>query len=164
MITVAVDYNPRLTRGEQNLLALPNRLANLRPVMVGSVAPAVNRMLIRHWESKGAAFGHRWAPWAPSTLRKRTAKGNAEKGILRDTDHLFKTLIRARSGDDRLKVIRGGLRLQINTREAKAVYHQVGTQYMPERQVIPDPLPKSFRDEVRTIIRKFILSGRVERD
>lgn len=164
MITVAVDYNPRLTRGEQNLLALPNRLANLRPVMVGAIAPAANRMLIRHWESKGAAFGRRWAPWAPSTLRKRLAKGNVEKGILRDTDHLFKTLIRARSGDDRLKVIKGGLRLQLNTREAKALYHQVGTQFMPERQVIPDPLPRSFKQEVNAILRKFVLSGRVERD
>ncbi len=164
MITVAVDYSPRLSRGEQNLLALPNRLANLRPVMIGAIAPAANRMLIRHWESKGAAFGHSWAPWAESTLRKRLAKGNAEKGILRDTDHLFKTIIRARSGDDRLKVIKGGLRLQLNTREFKAVYHQVGTQYMPERQVIPDPLPQSFTNEVRTILRKFILSGRVELD
>ncbi len=164
MITVAVNYNPRLTRGEQNLLAIPNRLANLRPVMVGAIAPAANRMLARHWESKGAAFGHKWATWAPSTLRKRLAKGNAEKGILRDTDHLYKTIIRVRSGDDRLRVIQGGLRLQLNTREAKAVYHQVGTQFMPERQVIPDPLPKSFRSEVRALLRKFILSGRVERD
>jgi hypothetical protein len=163
MIEVSVKYSPKLSKGEQQLLLLPNRLANLRSVMIGAVAPAANRMLKRHWDSKGAAFGHEWAEWAESTLRKRIKKGNVAKGILRDTDHLFKVLFRARSGDDRLKVIRGGLRLSLNIRERKALYHQVGTQFMPERQVIPDPLPVSFGREVRAIVRDFVLSGRVTR-
>lgn len=161
MIRIEVNYNPRLTRGEQQLLELPNRLRNLRRVMTDVVAPEANRMLKKHWDTKGAAFGHRWAPWAPSTLAARIRKGNASMGILRDTDHLFRTLFRARSTDDRLKVVRGGLRLQLNIGVPYGIFHQVGTSNMPERQVIPDPLPRSFVRTVRALIKDFILTGRV---
>lgn len=162
MIRVEVNYNPRLGKGEQQLLLLPNRLQNLRLVMKQGIVPAFNKMLQRHWDSKGVAFGHKWAQWAPSTLAKRTRKGNASKGLLRDTDHLYKVLFRARTGDDRLKVVGGTLRFQANTREFKAAYHQFGTEHMPIRQVIPDPLPPAFRTTVRDIVREFILSGRIK--
>lgn len=164
MIYVAVDYSPRLSRGEQNLLQLPNRLAQLRPLMRRGVAPRVNRMLLRHWESKGAAFGHRWAPWAASTLRKRRRKGNEGKGILRDTDHLFKAVFRERTTDNRLRAIKGGLKLSLDIRVPRALYHQVGTMHMPERQVIPDPLPRPFKTEIRGVVRLYILTGRIDND
>jgi hypothetical protein len=160
MIIVAVDYNPRLTKGEQALLVLPNRMKNLRPVMIASIAPAVNKMLKRHWDTLGKAFGHPWAPWAESTLRQRIKKGNAGKGLMRDSDHLFKTLFQSRVADNRLRSIRGGLRLQLNTSVPYAVYHQVGTSFMPERQVIPDPLPPTFIRQVRALLREFLLTGR----
>lgn len=163
MIAVKVDYNPRLTKGEQAILQIPNRIANLRPVMRTSIAPAANRMFQRHFASKGAAFGHPWAPWSVETLRRRLAKGNASKGILLDTDHLFRALTRRRETDSRLSVVAGRLRLQLNIAVPYAVFHQVGTQFMPERQVIPDPLPRSFTSEVRAIIKDFILTGRVRR-
>lgn len=161
MIRVEVNYNPRLSPGEKTLLQLPNRMKNLRVFMKNIVVPeAVDPMLKKHWDSKGAAFGHPWAPWAPSTRAARIRKGNAAKGILRDTDHLFKTLFRARVTDDRLKVVSGGLRLQLNTGVPYAIFHQVGTSRMPERQVIPDPLPRSFITTVRGLLREYILTGR----
>jgi hypothetical protein len=160
-IRVAVDYNPRLTRGELALLALPNRMKNLRPFMIRVLAPAINRMLKRHWDTKGAAFGHPWAPWAESTLLRRIKKGNVAKGILRDTDHLFTTLFRERTTDSRLRTVRNGLRLQLNTGVPYAIFHQVGTQHMPERQVIPDPFPNSFIKSTRALLRDWILTGRV---
>jgi hypothetical protein len=156
MIRVQVNYNPRLTRVEKKLLALPARLNNLRGLMKQEIAPAFNRMLLRHWESKGAAFGHRWAPLAASTIAAKTRKGTVSKGILRDSDHLFKTLFRERSTDSRLQVVAGGLRFQGNVGVPYALYHQVGTEFMPERQVIPDPLPRSFREEVRRIILAYV--------
>lgn len=160
MISVAINYNPRLSAEEQRLLALPNRLRNLRAFMINDVAPRANAMLRKHWESKGAAFGHRWAPWAPSTRRARLRKGNAWKGLLRDTDHLYTTLLQRRVTDDRLKVIKGGLRLQLNTKVPYAIYHQVGTRFMPERQIIPSPLPPSFTRGVRGDLHTFLLTGR----
>lgn len=162
LIRVEVNYKPRLTRGEQALLALPGRLRGLRRLMIQGIAPAVNRMLKRHWDSKGAAFGHAWAPWAPSTLAARIRKGNASKGLLRDTDHLFRVLFRVRSTDDRLKVVAGGLRLQLNTGVPYGIFHQVGTSTMPERQIIPDPLPGSFVRTVRDIVRVYMLTGKIQ--
>jgi hypothetical protein len=159
-IRVEVNYSPRLSPAEQLLLSLPNRMRNLRPFMIGSLAPAANRMLKRHWDTKGAAFGHAWAPWAPSTLAARIRKGNAAKGILRDTDHLYKTLFRARATDNRLRVIRNGLRLQLNVGVPFAIFHQLGTSFMPERQVIPDPLPNSFIRQARHLLKQFLLTGR----
>lgn len=163
MIYVSVDYNVQLSRGEQSLMELPNRLANLRPVMLGAIAPRVQAMLKKHWESKGAAFGHKWAPWSESTARKRAKKGNVASGILVDTGHLFKVLVRDRITDNRLRSVPGGLKLALDTRVPRAVFHQVGTQFMPERQVIPDPLPVSFRREVKDVLRAYVLTGRVQR-
>jgi hypothetical protein len=160
-IRVAIDYNPRLTKDEKTLLALPDRLRNLRPFMIGAVAPAANRMLMKHWESKGAAFGHDWAPLAASTIRAKKRKGTFDKGILRDTDHLFKTLFRERDTDSRLRTVAGGLRLQLNVGVPYAVFHQVGTQFMPERQVIPVPFPRSFITEIRAMIRTYLYTGEV---
>jgi hypothetical protein len=161
-LRVEVNYNPRLTRGEQALLELPARLRGLRRLMIQGVAPVVNKMLKRHWDSKGAAFGHAWAPWAPSTLAARIRKGNASKGLMRDTDHLFRVLFRARSTDDRLKIVAGGLRLQLNTGVPYGIFHQLGTSNMPERQIIPDPLPRSFVRTVRDVVRVYILTGKIQ--
>lgn len=157
-LRVSLDYNPRLTPAERKLLALPSRLKNLRPLMQRGIAPAVNRMLQRHWDSKG---GHTWAPLAASTIRAKKRKGTLDKGILRDTDHLFKALFRARDTDSRLRTIPGGLRLSLNTGIPYAVYHQVGTSRMPERQVIPSPFPRPFLTEIRSIIREFLETGEV---
>lgn len=160
MIRVEVEYTPRLTRGEQALLQLPNRLRNLPVVMKNQVAPATERMLKRHWTSKGAAFGHQWAPWAPETLRKRLRKGNTAKGILRDTDHLFKAAFRGVKAKGLVSVQGKNVLFKYSISDPKAIYHQVGTQYMPERLVVPYPLPDGFKKEVRTIIRDFIRGGR----
>lgn len=164
MIRVTVNYNPRLTQGEKELLALPNRLRNLRPLMQESIAPAFNRMLAEHWRTEGAAFGHPWAPLQPSTLAAKARHGTVGLGILHDTNHLFRTLFADRANDSRLRKIAGGLRFQANVGVPYAIYHQVGTSYMAERQVIPDPLPDSFKREVRNLIRQFILSGKVGGD
>lgn len=159
LIRVEVQYRPRLSEAERILLSIPKVLKNLRPLMQRVIAPRVNVMLRRHWETKGAAYGHPWAPWARSTLLDRLRKGNASKGLMRDTDHLFETLLRDRPTDDRLRVIQGGLRLALNTRVPYAVFHQVGTRFMPERQVIPYPLPPVFLRGVREAIRFYLISG-----
>lgn len=155
-LRVNVEYEPTLTKAEQIVLKLPNKLANLRPFMINNVAPAVNRMLLRHWESNGAAFGRRWAPWKPATRAKRIAKGNEGKGLLRDTDHLFKTLFRSRPTDSRLRKIKDGLRLSLNLGVRYAIFHQEGTEFMAERQVIPDPLPRVFMKEVRVLFSEYL--------
>ncbi len=159
LIRVEVEAVVRVSKSIQQLNELPERLKNLRPVMVGAVAPLANQMLLRHWESKGAAFGHTWAPLAPSTIATRARKGTLAKGILRDTDHLFRAIFRERAADSRLSSAPGGYRLRLDTRIPYAIYHQVGTSNMPDRQVIPDPLPRSFVQDVKKVVREYLLTG-----
>jgi hypothetical protein len=161
LIRVEVSLTRKLTKAEELLAQLPNRLANLRPLMQNVIAPEVNNMLLKWWNSKGRAYGRGgWPEWAEATLAKRTRKGNVSKGILRDTDHLFKTLFRARSADSRLRLVPGGIRLALNVGVRYAIFHQLGTENMPARQVIPDPLPGVFIKRIRSLVKEFILTGK----
>jgi hypothetical protein len=159
LIVTQIEAPIRLTKGEQALLALPNRLKNLPRLMKEGIAPAMNRMQMLHWQTEGRRFDHPWAPLEPATIRKKRRKGTLDRGILHDTEHLFKAVFRARASDDRLKQIPGGFRLLANTKIFYAIFHQVGTQFMAERQVIPNPLPQSFVKECRNIIRVYLLTG-----
>lgn len=156
LLAVELEWTPTLTAAERRLLALPEKLQNLRPLMKEQIWPVTREMLERHWSTKGAAFGHRWAPWADSTRARRVAQGNAAKGLLRDTDNLFRKIFRERAVDTRLQEVRGGLRLRLDSRVRYAVYHQVGTSFMPERQIIPYPFPRNFIIAIRKIIKAYL--------
>jgi hypothetical protein len=101
-IRVEVNYRPRLSPSEKLLLALGDRVKNLRPLMTGEIAPAANRMLLRWWESNGNGT---WAPLAPSTIKAKIRKGTFGRGTLRDTLHLFRTLFQERTADSRLRTV-----------------------------------------------------------
>lgn len=159
LIRVDVDYKPKLTKGELLLLAMPSRLRNLRPLMIRGIAPEFVKMITRHFQTAGRAFGHPWAPLMPATIRKKRKKGTLSRGILRDTGNLFDRLVAMRQADNRLRPIPGGLLFQANTSVKYAIFHQVGTQFMADRQVIPDPLPPSFISRIRAIIHDYILTG-----
>lgn len=168
MLSPEITYTPRITPALENLRALPGRLRDLRPLMTQAIVPAALEMLRRHWDSKGAAFGHPWAPLAPSTLLDRIRKGTAAKGPLRDTDNLFLALFASVSSSQALQQVAGGIRLSLGLaanadplERLKALFHQHGTSRMPARQVIPSPLPRSFRDVVRAMVLDWLATGRL---
>jgi hypothetical protein len=99
-------------------------------------------------------------PPAYTDARKVSELEYAVALILRDTDHLFKTLFRARSADSRLRLVPGGIRLALNVGVRYAIFHQLGTENMPVRQVIPDPLPGVFIKRIRSLVKEFILTGK----
>lgn len=158
MLTVSVSYTPRLSEAEQALLELPGRLRNLEPVVSQAIAPAADAMLRRHWETQGRAFGHPWKPLAPSTLAERIRKGTANKGPLRDTDTLFRAVFS--SAARRIARTATGVRLSLMPDDPKWMFHQLGTRRMPQRQVIPQPLPRTFRDVCREFVRDYVRTGR----
>ena len=163
MIAVTVTTRLQPGKAEQQLLAVPNRLRHLDAFARFALAPLVTDVVKRHWESKGAAFGHPWAPWAASTLAARLRKGNAQLGILRDTGHLFAAVLRAAESPT-VTPTTSGARLEITLGpddDPKAIFHQLGTSRMPARQVLPDPLPRSLRDTARELLRDFVLTGQL---
>jgi hypothetical protein len=161
LIVTEVVAPLKLTKGELALAQLPIRLRGLDRLMKDGIAPAANRMLMLHWQSEGRRFDHPWAPLMESTIERKRRKGTLDKGILHDTDHLFKAIFAARTSDSRLKTIPGGFRLAMNTRIFYAVFHQVGTEFMTDRQVVPDPLPRSFVRECKDIVRVYLLTGEI---
>jgi hypothetical protein len=168
VLTPEITYTPRISPALAQLRGLSARLRDLRPLAEQSIVPAAIAMLRRHWDSKGAAFGHAWAPLAPSTMAARIRKGTAAKGPLRDTDSLFLALFRSVSSPNSVRSINGGVRVALGLDEgvdpidrAKARWHQKGTARMPARQVIPSPLPRSFRDLVRALAIDYVTTGRV---
>jgi hypothetical protein len=157
LLRTTVDFFPRLSAGEKRIAQMLDNVRDLRPLMIRQIAPLTLAMLKRHWDSKGAAFGHKWAPWAKSTAAARERKGNVALGLLRDTDHLYEAIFRTRSTDSRLKNIAGGLRFQLNTQIPYGIFHQLGTKRMPARQIFPQPMPLSFRQDIRGVVRAYIL-------
>lgn len=157
MIIVQLETSIPFTSNQRRIIALPNRLRNLELVARKEILPLLVSTIRRHWDTKGGAFGQKWAGWAVSTYKKRLKRGNTDKGLLRDTDNLSKALFRERSNDQRVKVTEDGVEITMNTRVPYAVFHQVGTSLMPERQVFPEPMPESFKREVRAILRARIL-------
>jgi hypothetical protein len=169
-LTGAVTYSPRATPKEQQLLGLRDRIARLDVLMEQGIAPETADMMMRHWETKGAAFGHPWADWKPSTLRARIRKGNVADGILWDEGDLHDSLFESIRSARRLTRVRTGLRLSLVPDDAeqrrKFGFHMRGVKrggriVMPIRQPVPSPLPRSFRDRVRAITRDFMLTGRI---
>lgn len=152
-----VRYTPRLSPGEVALANLTNRLSQdgLRTLMRDEIAPAANRMLLRWWSTEGNGS---WAPLRPSTVASKIRKGTYDKGTLHDTDHLFKVLFRERSTDSRLTTTSRGVRLSLGTDVPYAKFLQLGTLRMVPRQVIPDPLPRSFQEECKALIRAYLLA------
>jgi len=161
-IRVSVAFDINLTRTEKKIAELPNRLRDLRPLMEDGIRPATDAMLRRHWESKGAAFRHKWAGLAPETIRKRLRHGTLSKGILRDSDHLFREIFRA-AGAGRVVARSDRITLEVSVKEKKAMLHQRGTLHMPARQVIPEPLPTTFRRLVTRMVREYLRTGNVSR-
>lgn len=165
MIRVNVTHTRNLTKKELALRQLPNRLAvpALRAFMKKVLVPEVDRMMLRHWSTKGRAYGHTWPELADETIRKRTDKGTIHKGILVDTEHLFKTIFKERLKDSRLRAVSGGVRLALNVGVRYAKFHQYGdpAKNLPIRQVVPDPLPPSFVRTIRALIRAYILTGKM---
>lgn len=158
---VAVNFFPRLTRGEQEIANLLDNVADFRPLMRFVVAPMTLAMLKRHWDTKGSAFNQKWAAWKPATLRARRRKGNVALGLLRDTDHLFGAIFADRPTDSRLRNIAGGLRFQLNTQVPYAPFLHFGTRFMVARHVVPSPMPEAFRRKLRATIREYLLNKRI---
>jgi hypothetical protein len=156
---LSVVFTAELTPAERAMAALPERLKQLPDFMARGVAPLADRMLRRHWDSKGAAFGHPWAPLAESTLRSKMRRGTASKGILRDSDDLLRAMFSASTR--RVTPFANGARLRITPPEPiYALFHQLGTARMPARQVVPIPFPNSFIAQVKTAVRAFLFTGR----
>ena len=162
MFRIHVLYNPRLTDAEKRLLALPSRFNRLPDLMRGPVRDALNHMIREQFRTEGLAYGgEKWHELAKSTILAKLRAGVLGRGILVFTGKMRTALLRFRSDDSRLQSFSNTLKFDFNIGAKPYPYHHLGTIHMPQRQVIPSPVPDKFRREVRDIVRDFLATGRL---
>lgn len=151
------------------LNVIAGRFSNFIPVMGGRVDVAARRLIRRQFDTQGRASGR--GSWAPLTERYEAVREFPNKPLLRQTDALYRAL--TKRGDPNQELTLTPFRYALTVREgaqdsrgrnihARFVGHQLGVprSNLPARQMIPDPLPKTFITELRAIIKAYVLTGR----
>lgn len=127
-----------LARAIDELALLPRKVAlRAQPKLAG--------MIRQQFVSTVDPYGHRWAPIAAQTKRRRKARPNAQP--LTDTRRLRDgTSIAAQAGNRKGLVLRLGADY--------GYFHQVGTVRMPARRIWPQyGLPHAWRVVILEAIR-----------
>ncbi len=141
---------------------LAGRFEDYRPVLKGSVLKTLRRAEDLHFSTEGDIFGDPWPPLAPSTLEAKERLGFGNRPILVRTGALRSSLTSSR-GESIVRATR--FALLFGTSIDYAVFHQQpdgpGAGIIPERQVIPDPLPAEVLDELRDNLRNWLIEGRI---
>jgi len=150
--SVTVDIREALQRFD----VLQRSLRDFRPAFV-VIDKHVTTVFARQFASLGAFGGTLWAALRPSTIRARASVGRGRGGILRDTNRLWASLVKGR-GPESVRVI-GKDDYRRGTAVPYAQYHQSGTASMPQRQVIPDPMPRAVTQVWAKILARYIETG-----
>jgi phage gpG-like protein len=143
---------------------LAGRFEDYRPVLGGPILGTLREMVKIQFATEGDAFGSGWPELAPSTIRDREGKGygGAHPIMIREGRLLKSLTVRGAEGSiyttDRFSLLFG-------TRVAYADFHQQttgpGKGIIPERQLIPDPLPPVVLEDIRQSIRDYLIEGRI---
>ena len=145
------------------------RAADLTPAFAAGVDPYLTDQLETQFASEGAHLGEPWAPLAPATLAARTRNGHGRGGILRDTDALYNAFVNPFDS--------GAVRVVEPTTYARGVSipyypflhdgidttasHRGG---MPARPVVPYTMPDWMRDDIFSILARFVMTGAASPD
>jgi hypothetical protein len=161
MIELRTDLNitPALVKFQR----LAGRFTNFRPVLGGRVDVLARRLIRQQFQTQGRASGRgQWPALQPTYLLRRVLP---DKPILRQSDGLFEALTKKGHPDQEVVLEPNRYSLTIaegaDTR-ARFIGHQLGIpeSNVPVRQMIPDPLPKTFIDEVRRAVKSYVVEGR----
>lgn len=136
------------------------RARDLRPAFQ-VIDRSVGNFFRKQFESGGRYGGSAWRPLAPSTLRRRLSKvsnpGGNRGGVNRplwNTGGLKAALQEV--GGNSVRVIEPKF-YQRGTTLQRALYHQMGTRTIPQRPIIPDPLPRFLVADWENTLEKHLL-------
>ena len=158
-VRTELEITPALLRFER----IAGRFTNFIPVMGGRVDVAVRRFIRRVFDTEGRASGRgRWPRLSEEYVRRRAIPG---RPLLRQTDDLYNAL--TRRGDPNQELILERNRYSLSVSEAagrvraRFVGHQLGVpeSNVPARPMIPDPLPQTFINQMRQIVKSYIVHG-----
>lgn len=159
-LSVSLDVTPQVVRFER----IAGRFTDFRPVMGGRVDVAARRLVRRMFLTQGRAGGR--GQWPKLTDRYvRAQRVFPDRPILRQTDDLFDALTVRGHPNQELVLEKDRYSLSVaegaGKVRARFVGHQLGVpeSKVPVRQMIPDPLPKTFIAEIRKAVMSYIVRG-----
>lgn len=159
VINLSLEITPTLVRFQR----IAGRFSNFIPVLGGRVDVAARRLIRRMFQTQGRASGR--GQWPALTERYKAVRQFPEKPLLRQSDELFNALTVKGHQDQEVVLERDRYSITVADNagklRARFVGHQRGVpEYkVPVRQMIPDPLPKTFIEEVRKAVRAYIVRG-----
>ena len=130
---------------KKTLRELERKMGDLTPVMrhIGEELLSDWRLL---WKEEKDPYERKWADLSPSTKRQKRKRGGYQ--ILVDTGTLLNSFTVEAEKDS----------VRIGTAVPYAKYHQLGTEKMPQRMLLPDPerLPERNWESIREIIEEWL--------
>ncbi len=140
-LDVKVDFHEI----QKALDGIRSRVTNPRPMLnqIGQVIVEDIKRSIT--QTKASPDGTKWQPWSPSTLKARTKKGNAAKGLLWDSGKLV--------GSINYQIIGSHNTLQIGSNVYYAEYLNDGTEHMPARPFLG--ISSRAQQDINEVIRLY---------
>lgn len=141
-----VSIGPTLTLLER----MGARASHLRPVLDGPIANAIHGLFEKRFVTEGRYGGEKWAPLAQRTLGWRAQHHRSRMPILQFTRELWSSLVKRSSplgyriADDDSLVVGSSV--------DRAQWHQLGTDRMPARPIVPDEVPTADTEEWARLI------------
>lgn len=136
------EFRIRVTGDEEarrKLAQLQLFLDDLRPFWP-SLVPLFIGWMGDMFASEGGAGGREWAPLSPAYAVEKARTHPGKTILIRDGD-----LRRAASEPHRVPTPRT---LTLTIEDPKVGYHQEGTDRMPARPLIPDPIPAAWERDI----------------
>lgn len=157
-IEPTLEITPALIRFER----IAGRFSNFKPVLGGRVDVLARQLIRRQFLTQGRASGR--GQWARLTDRYKAVRVLPERPILRQSEGLFEALTQKGHPDQAVVLERNRYALSIKEgaeTRARFVGHQLGVpeSRVPARQMIPDPLPKTFIADVKRAVKAYIVRG-----
>ncbi len=164
VIETSLTITPGLIKFER----LAGRFSDFKPVLGGRVDVAARELIRQMFRTQGRAGPQgRWPALTPRYLRVRKLP---TRPMLRQSDALYDALTKKGHPNQQvvlevdqysLTVAEGAVDDKARSVRARFVGHQRGVPRfkVPQRQIIPDPLPKTFIDKVRRLVKAYIVKG-----
>lgn len=136
------------------------RFSNFEPVMAGPVRRIVRRAIVAQFRTRGRFGGTPWQPLAKSTRDYKKKHSQWRQEPMRRTDLLYRSLVYREGAEEEITRDHYTLRTLVSY----AKYHQSReprTSNLPRRPVIPDQLPPSMIEELRNIVRGYLVTGEI---
>jgi len=139
------------------------RFAKMAAVMEERLKPMFREAIVKQFESEGAWGGDPWTALSDETIKRKTLSGTLDEGILRDSMRLFEAFAEPDSPDFDVEI--KGNTFSYVIRVPYAWRHQDGSDRLPVREIVPDPMPESFIEQMRNVVSGYILEAElVEED